>query len=32
MIFSAGKVGYQVEMTPDTLRQMIEYTIADITI
>ena len=32
MIFSAGKVGYQVEMTPDTLSQMIEYTIADVTV
>ena len=32
IIFSAGKVGYQVEMTPETLSQMIDYTIADITV
>ncbi len=32
IIFSAGKVGYQVEMTPETLGQMIEYSIADVTI
>lgn len=32
LIFSAGKVGYQVEVTPNTLRQMIDFTIADITI
>ena len=32
IIFSAGKVGYQVEMTPDTLSQMIDFTVADVTI
>lgn len=32
IIFSAGKVGYQVEMTPETLAQMIDYTIADVTL
>ena len=32
MIFSAGKVGYQVEMTPETLSQMISYSIADVTV
>ncbi len=32
IIFSAGKVGYQVEMTPETLAQMIDYSIADITV
>jgi Cys-tRNA(Pro)/Cys-tRNA(Cys) deacylase len=31
MIFSAGKVGYQVEVTPDILAQMIPYEIADLT-
>lgn len=31
LVFSAGKVGYQVEMTPDDLAQMIPYTIADVT-
>lgn len=31
LVFSAGKVGYQVEMTPDVLAQMIPYTIADVT-
>ena len=32
IVFSAGKVGYQVELTPETLAQMVEYTIADVTI
>ena len=32
MIFSAGKVGYQVEMSPATLSEMIDYTIADVTV
>ncbi len=32
MVFSAGKVGYQVEMTPQTLSEMIVYSIADVTI
>ena len=32
IIFRAGKVGYQVEMTPDTLSQMIDFTVADVTI
>lgn len=32
IIFSAGKVGYQVEMTPETLSQMIDYSVADITL
>ena len=31
MVFSAGKVGYQVELTPDALAKMIDYTIADVT-
>ena len=31
MIFSAGKVGYQVEVTPDVLEKMIPYTVADVT-
>lgn len=32
IIFSAGKIGYQVEMTPDALRQMVPYTVADVTV
>lgn len=32
MIFSAGKIGYQVEMTPATLAEMVDYTIADVTV
>ena len=32
MIFSAGKVGYQVEMSPAALSEMIDYTIADVTV
>jgi len=32
MMFSAGKIGYQVEMTPEDLRKMISYEIADVTI
>ena len=31
IVFSAGKVGYQVEIEPDILAQMIEFTIADLT-
>ena len=31
MIFSAGKIGYQVEMTPEDLKKAIDYTIADVT-
>ena len=29
--FSAGKIGYQVEMSPETLAKMIRYTLADLT-
>ena len=32
MMFSAGKIGYQVEMTPDDLKQVVNYTIADVTV
>ena len=32
MIFSAGKVGYQVEVTPDVLERMIPYSVADVTV
>ena len=32
IIFSAGKIGYQVEMTPEALSQMIDYSIADVTV
>lgn len=31
LIFSAGKVGYQVEVTPEDLQKAIPYTMADIT-
>ena len=31
MMFSAGKIGYQVEMTPDALLSVIPYTVADVT-
>ena len=32
IIFSAGKVGYQVELTPDHLAAMISYSVADVTV
>jgi len=32
IVFSAGKVGYQVEMTPETLAFMIPFTISDVTV
>lgn len=32
MIFSAGKIGYQVEMTPEALHTIVNYDIADVTI
>lgn len=32
MMFSAGKIGFQVEMKPDDLRSMVPYTIADVTV
>ena len=28
--FSAGKIGYQVELSPDSLRQLIPFTYADL--
>ncbi|MBQ7867457.1 MAG: Cys-tRNA(Pro) deacylase [Clostridia bacterium] len=31
IMFSAGKIGYQVEMTPETLKQVVDYEIADVT-
>lgn len=31
MMFSAGKIGCQVEMTPDDLKKAVPYTLADIT-
>ena len=31
IMFSAGKIGYQVEMTPDALLSIIPYTVADVT-
>lgn len=32
LVFSAGKIGYQVEMTPEALKQMVDYSVADVTI
>ena len=32
IVFSAGKVGYQVEMAPDVLAQMIDFSVADVTV
>ena len=32
MMFSAGKIGYQVEMTPEDLKKVVDYTIADVTV
>lgn len=32
MMFSAGKIGYQVEMSPRHLKQAVPYTLADVTI
>ena len=32
MMFSAGKIGYQVEMDPEDLKKLIDYTIADVTV
>lgn len=31
IIFSAGKIGYQVEVSPDDLKKMLDYTTADLT-
>ena len=31
IIFSAGKIGYQVEVSPENLEKMIPYTFADVT-
>lgn len=32
MMFSAGKIGYQVEMKPEDLKQVVDYAIADVTV
>ena len=32
ILFSAGKIGYQVEMTPEDLLQMVPYETADVTV
>lgn len=32
MMFSAGKIGYQVEMKPEDLKKIVDYDIADVTI
>ena len=31
IIFSAGKIGYQVEVSPENLGKIISYTFADVT-
>ncbi len=31
MMFSAGKIGYQIEMEPEDLKKVIDYSIADVT-
>ena len=32
IMFSAGKIGYQVEMTPEALKSIVDYSIADVTV
>lgn len=32
MMFSAGKIGFQVELSPENLRKIIPYEIADLTV
>jgi len=32
MMFSAGKIGYQVEMEPEQLKEVVPYEIADLTV
>ncbi|MBR1554260.1 MAG: Cys-tRNA(Pro) deacylase [Oscillospiraceae bacterium] len=32
IIFSAGKIGYQVELSPEDLKQVIDFQFADITV
>ena len=32
MIFSAGKIGYQVELAPENLKKMVDYLVADVTV
>lgn len=32
LLFSAGKIGFQVEMTPADLKRMVAYTTADVTV
>lgn len=32
IMFSAGKIGYQVEMTPEALKSVVDYNIADVTV
>jgi len=32
MMFSAGKIGYQVEMKPEDLKQLVPYETADLTV
>ena len=31
IIFSAGKIGYQVEVAPDDLKKLVDYSTADLT-
>ena len=32
IIFSAGKIGYQVELSPDNLKKVVNYSAAEITV
>lgn len=32
IMFSAGKIGFQVEMEPETLKKVVDFTIADVTV
>lgn len=32
IIFSAGKIGYQVEVSPENLKRIIDYNVADVTV
>ena len=32
IIFSGGKIGYQVEVAPDALKKMVNYTFADVVV
>lgn len=32
ILFSAGKIGFQIEMKPEDLRRVVNYTVADLTL